>query len=850
MKRVWPVLSVLLLLAACTQTSKQESTAENSRERVNGAFEALSLFGAARTYPYERIPSQAWSNAWQTARSLPAHHGSRSDSWESLGPHNRAGRMLAIAFNPQNSESMLAGSASGGLWRTYTGGTGKNAWVRVPTGFPVLGVSSITFHPEDSMVIYIGTGEVYNHLAAGTGAAYRNTRGSYGIGALKSEDGGTTWTKILDMAYADESGVWDIQLCESEPTTLFAATTEGVYRTTDAGESWELVLDVVQVTDVLVHPDDPLRVIAGCGNFGSPEHGIHVSEDGGETWNKITDGVPSLFYGKVQMNYHKANPEIVYASIGNGFGFEDGASWLCKSEDFGQTWSTVNTTDYSKWQGWFAHDVAVHPMNPNRLAVIGIDVWTSDNGGNTLSQKSVGGIGFDNPPIEGPDGWETFVHSDCHDVVWHPDLSNTFYVASDGGIHRSDDGGENYYSCNGRLQTTQFYNGISVSAEDNLFVLGGMQDNGTSRLNDEIDAETGQYLTWSLRFGGDGSWTAIHPSLDLIHYVSYQFLNVQFFAGVDYDPLYIPTIEPTGFIAPFVLSPLDGERMYGASAGVARSNNGGATWTMTNGGAPLDGHPVLSMDISPTNQDVVYAATAPDAGGSGGVYVTIDGGEDWDDVTSTLPARYPMDIHVDSKDPATAYITFSGFGTGHVFRTTNYGATWEDISAGLPDVPTNAVITDPDIPGTIYVGNDIGLFVSTDTGATWAAWSDGLPEAIMVFDLKIHASSRKLYLASHGNGAFWASLPEVEGSPAAIEEQDQELKVYPTLTTGPVWVDLSIDLAGSVLMVYHTSGTFVGQHRLNGHGLQAVDLSGLPAGTYLLRCTNNEQLYTAKVVRL
>ena len=834
-------------LSACSTPSSTEQQALHS-----GAFEALSLYGNARNYPLGKIPDGAYYAAWEAAKDLPQHHYTRSTSWSSIGPHNRAGRTLCLAFNPLNANTLYAGSASGGLWRSYTGGIGTEAWERIPTGFPVLAVSCIALPADDSLTIFIGTGEVYNHQAAGTGAAYRNTRGSYGIGILRSLDGGSSWEKSLDFSMSEEQGVWDVAIAQSNPEIIYAATTAGIYKSTNGGDSWSLSLEIDQVTDLVVHPENPDIAVAGCGNFGSPGHGIYNTSNGGSTWVKATTGVPDEFFGKVQLSNEPQFPNLVYASIGNGFGFDDGASWLCKSTDFGQNWTFVNTTDYSLWQGWFAHDVAINPTDSNRLAVIGIDVWTSSNGGASLSKKSEGGIGFVNPPIEGPDGYENFVHSDCHDVIWHPEESNTFYVASDGGIHRTDDGGNNYYSCNSRYQTTQFYNGFSVSAQDSLFVLGGMQDNGTSRLNAEVDPLTGEYLTWSLQFGGDGGWTAINQQADFISYVSYQFLNVQTWDGIEYSSLFIPVIQPVAFIAPYLLSPSQGNVMYAGSAGIAKSVDEGASWTMTNGGDALDGNPVLSMAISAYDNNVVYAATAPYGGNPSGVFVTQDGGTTWSDVTGILPDRFPMDICTDPTNDAVAYITYSGFGSGHVFRTGNYGATWEDISGSLPDIQTNAVTVDPSYPSHIYVGNDIGIFLSEDSGSTWVSYMDGLPEAVMVFDLQIQQQSRKLYAATHGNGAYWSDLEDVPVS-AAVSAIDNSWSIYPTLTTTGFFLETSGHMKGAQqLTVLDWNGNAVYQTALleQGGERQWINLPGISTGVYFVVLSDGMQRQTKKITVL
>ncbi len=782
MKKIITGLSLVLIVTCAYVLFTRNQASTKAPEKIPGALEALKFNGERQVYPFESLPSEAYSKAWETFQKENQNTQKNVNDplpYESLGPLNRGGRTLALVFNPENPNTMYAGSASGGLWKTHSGGQGINAWEQVNIGIPVLGVSSITFAPDDTLTMYVGTGEVYNVSAAGTGAAYRNTRGSWGMGILKTTDGGVTWSKSLDWTYNQEHGIWAIKIDPNNSNLIYAATTDGVYKSTNAGSTWAKKLNVVMVTDLVIKPSNPNEIVVTCGNFGSPGYGIYKSTDGGANWTKKINGVPTSYQGKGQLAIAPSDENIIYASIGNGFSFADGASWLCRSTDFGETWEIRNQTDYSKWQGWFAHDVAVSPTDPTKLVIIGIEVWVSENAGLTMNQETQGGIGYTNPPIEGPDGDENFVHSDAHDVVFHPTNSNIVYVASDGGIHRSDDGGFTWKSASGSYQTAQFYNGTSSSLVDESIYTGGLQDNGTIIWNGD--------QTWRRTFGGDGSWTATHPTNSDILFNSYQNLSIvkSSNAGQDFQFLDIESVKvsPTSFIAPYVISPSNSSVMYAGSSVIAKSTTNGINWSVINAGNQLDGNPILSMEVSATNENVLYAATAPYQGKESHVFVTTDGNI-FNNITQGLPNRYPMDMTVDPTDESTAYITYSGFGTGHVFKTTNYGDTWEDISEGLPDIPTNAVIVDPLYPDHVYIGNDFGVFLSVDGGKTWESFQEGMPNVTMVFDLKIAAESRKLRVATHGNGAYQRDL--VEGDVSSIQEAElgMTLRVYPNPSKG------------------------------------------------------------------
>lgn len=843
-------LVAVVTLFTCNLSDPPEKV--DKKEKISGAFEALNFLGNRQTYPLGKIPERGYSEAWEYSKSIPeATPVTREniDPWETMGPHNRGGRTLALAFNPQNPNTLYAGSASGGLWRSYSAGVGIDAWERVDIDFPVLGVSSITFVPGDSMTMYIGTGEVYNYFEAGTGAAYRDTRGSFGIGILKSVDGGITWEKSLDWSQDENHGVWAIRVAQDNPNLIYAATTDGVYKSTDAGENWTLKHPVKMANDLLVHPDNPNILVVGCGNLGSDGHGIYRSTDGGENWNKIFSNLPQAFDGKVQLGMAPSQPNTIYASIGNGFSSADGASWLCRSDDFGSNWTLKNTTDYSQWQGWFAHDVAVHPGNPDEITVIGIYVWNSMDGGTSLLPRTVGGIGFINPPIEGPDGEDNFVHTDAHDVIYHPENSNIIYIANDGGIHRSLDGGYTYASCNGRYQTAQFYNGFSTSQISDQFCMGGLQDNGTIRWNGDE--------TWSRISGGDGSWTAIHPSNDFEFYTSWQFLNILKTTddGVNMDEADAPKAWPYSFIAPFMVAPSNGDIVYAASSVMAKSEDGALSWTVMNNGNSIAGNetPVLSMAVSWQNPNVVYAATAPYNNNTSQVTRTLNGST-WTNITGNLPtSRYPMDMCVDPTDDGIVYVVYAGFGTGHVFKSTNHGATWTDITNGLPDVPTNAVEVDPLFPNTIYVGNDLGVFVSTDGGENWETYQDGLPNAVMVFDLKISPVNRKLRVATHGNGAYQRDLLDEAVTSAEEIIAGMEFSVFPNPVEEELNISLKLQESSEVLLeLYGGKGQLVRKifsgEKEQGTHLISVKRNHLPAGNYILNFKSAEKSLSKKVI--
>jgi len=846
--------------------------------RVPGVFHAMRFWSESRAYPGPDIPPAAYARGLEFSRTSIARPfeerfgrvdgssrtaaGLAGQGWTPIGPTNGGGRPLTIAFDPANPDIVYAGSATGGLWKSTSGGVGPAAWERVETGFPVMGVSSIAFAPGG--VMYLGTGEVYHHGRAGDLAADRATRGSYGIGILRSADGGATWSKSLDWTYEQQHGVWAVRVHPAHPNLVWAATTDGVYRSTNAGTTWLKVLPVLMAMDLVLHPGDPDLALAACGNLSSPGRGIYRTTDGGATWSAITGGgVPADFAGKIQFGVTPADPDLVYASVGNGFEVEgpDNATWLLRSADFGATWSLRGTTDYSRWQGWYAHDVAVHPLHPDTVVCVGIDVWRSTDGGASLAQQSDFRqfLGGDLPP-GGPEGTAAYSHADHHDVVYHPTNPDILYLANDGGVFRSLDGGQSFEGVNGGYQTGQFYNG-SVSDPGNPdLVMGGLQDFASA-----LYRGNGQWARWIL--GGDGGWCAVDPTKPDTLYATAQFLFVgkstnggATFANISPYP---NLGGPVAFIAPFIMSPTNPRVLYAGSSYLFKSFNGGGLWYIGKQGHPIDGNPILLLATARENDAVLYLATAPWVG-RGRVHRSLNGGSTYTDITGTLPDRYPGDLAVDPTDEATLYLTLSGFGTSHVFKSMDHGNTWSDLDGGrLPDVPTTAVVVDPLYPNHVYVGNDIGVYVTRDGGATWERLATGLPEAVLIGDLAISPTNRKLRALTHGLGAWEHDLLEPLVAvipPSATEGRHATLRPaapnpFRHLTTfqfdvaseGPVSLAV-FDVRGAQVRTLAAGSCPAGSHRVSWDGRDARGRM-VPEGAYFIRLTTGSSVVTRSVMR-
>lgn len=822
--RTIPLLFLALaLLAACRHTH----TSTSDTEKPSEAGAAFGWWAMARTFPDGRFYTEKYEQAMAQMHLEAQWRG--GPVWEPIGPNNIGGRTLCIALHPQDTNVMWAGSASGGIWRSQTAGRGAAAWQRVETGFPLLGVSALAIDPTNPNVLYAGTGEVYNLENSAPNVAIRTTRGTYGIGILKTEDGGATWKKSLDWAYGDLRGVQDIQINPLRPATVYAATTEGLLRSYDAGKTWKTVHNRSMAVDIALHPTDTSRIFVTHGSLDDQDvSGIFRSTDGGKTFQHLTNGLPTEYSGKTLLSICTSTPSIMYASVGNAFN----QVGLFSSDDGGDTWVIFNSQNVCSYQGWYSHDVSVHPNKPAEISWVGIDAWHSTNNGIKVTRRSFWNKRyFGLVPAGDPEGPSDYAHADIHQIHRSPKDPNKVYYATDGGIFVSYDGGLTFSGRNGGYQTQQFYANFGNSTSDPKWCIGGMQDNSTAIYSG--------LLSWTRVLGGDGQCAAIQPGNDAVMFGSSQYLNMYRSEDGGASFQYITPQEineqNTAFNGPFEIAPSEPLTMYAGAQSLFRSTDMGDTWENISGpDFVADDDVVLSIAIDPQNPNLTYFSTAPTATSEARLFKFEYGGAGLTPL-SGLPNRLCMDIAIHPKQPNTVFAALAGFNVAHVWRSDDGGATWQTSDAGLPDVPTNSLLLDPDQPSQMYVGNDLGVWHSTDGGQSWSLYSATAPQAMLAMHLSA-APGRKLRVATYGLGVWQTDMAPIVSAAeprAGIDFQNispnpahDVLNVAFVLTQKENVTLEVLDLSGRTLQTLLLGPLAEGRHE------HPVEVASLPAGTY------------------
>lgn len=813
---------------------------KNRFGKPSGAMQTLQFMSEVRAYPDKDIPADKFYKGYEYSKENLANvfDNNNAQQWTSIGPNNIGGRSISLAVHPVDTSIVYIGSASGGLWKSTSGGLGASAWTIVNTGFPSLAVSSIAIDSANHNVMFIGTGENYGYqYSINNGVNARLTRGMYGIGILKTTNAGATWTKSLDWTYNNQRGVWNVSINPKNSNIVYSATSEGVYKSYNAGATWANVLNYQMAMDLLINPIDTNILYASIGNLSNnmpnANVGIYKTTNGGLNWTKLSGGLPSFWSGKATLQMYRGNPNFIYANIANDITTYVG---YYKSTDAGVTWTLGSTSVPSSNQGWYNQGHFVKANDPNTILVGCLDVHKSTNGGASFTIKSSWSAWNTGatPPGQ-PEGPSNFVHADVHYYVDNPKEPNKIYIAADGGLYRSNDFGETFYSCNGGYVTSQFYATLGNSYTDSIYCLGGLQDNRAAFYQGTT--------AWYKTFGGDGFCSQVSSTNPQTVYTEYTYgaLARSNNGGVSFSYLTIPGSGSESnycFNAPFIVCPSNPNVVYIAGTNFYKSTNTGTSFgsSLYNFG----GGKALSMATSWLSTDTIYVGTTPTTSVAAGVFRSVNGGTTWTNITASLPNRYPTRIATNPYKASEVFITFGGFGTGHVYKSSDAGTTWINITNNLPDLPTQSVLCDPLYPNNLYVGNDIGVYASTNGGTTWGEYRNGMPYSI-VFDLSYLPVSRKMRALTHGSGIWEIKL---NSNPTSIQNEGGEIpkefalkQNYPNPFNPFTRIDFSVAKESNIkINVYDLSGkliqTITDKHHSVGNYYVNFDASALSSGVY------------------
>lgn len=834
-----PLLAIVFMAFSACNSDHQ------LKPRTSGAGQSLDNWVAQRMDFRGDLSMNNLSEAFNQRSAVDMRNASLPE-WRSLGPENIGGRTLCLAFHPQDSQVVYAGSASGGLWVTRSGGVGAKAWERVPLGHPVLGVSTMVIDPANPDRMWIGTGEMYSNGVVQPGAINRFTRGTYGIGILKTEDGGQTWQKSLDWSMGSMRGIQKIAINPLNSNVLYAATSEGFYRSNDGGEQWIQTLDVPMAVDIYVHPRDTQVVLITTGSFFTAQSGVYRSENGGLNFSRISNGIPIDYTGRTKISGDPMHPDTIYAYVadaGKGLG-------LFRTTNTGINWQEINATNVPQYQGWYSHALAVNPNNSEELYVGGIDLYRSPNSGGFMTQVSIWETGaLGKIKAGGAEGPSFYVHADMHEIHFNPHIPGEIWIATDGGIFVGMQNGEFFQGRNGGYQTQQFYASFSSSLSDPNFAIGGLQDNGTVVY--EGDTE------WVKVLGGDGMHAVIDPFDNHRILAAFQNLALQnsMEKAANFEASMIPINlnEKRAFNGAYTLDPTNSNRVLAAGQRIYESNQFAkeGSWTQLTPDPIDEDNLVHRLYISPYNGQRTYAITVSDPVTSNGVQtgkllISAQGGIPGSWVSANgLPPGYYTQLAFHPSSPDTLLMVSGSFGGSHLYRSTDGGYNWSAFDNGLPDLPTNTVVYDPLDPKYIYIGNDLGIYYSEDHGQSWLPWMGGLPEALLVIDLSVSPTDKTIRAATHGNGVFEADLISKSVSNQIYSKSNVKKWVnalYPIPARESVfvaWTD-EAPIHGTAKLINSLGEQLWQQNFTTADRKWRLDLEKFPSGTYWLLITGGQ----------
>ena len=690
-----------------------------------------------------------------------------------IGPGGMSGRVTSIDAVHSNPDIMYVGTASGGLWKSTSGGI---KWKPIFDKEVTASVGAVAIQQSNPSVIWVGTGE---------GNPRNSLNGGFGI--YKSLDAGKSWKS---MGLEKTRHIHRIVIDPTNPNTVYVAaigspwgehSERGVYKTTDGGTSWKKILFANNKTgaaDLVMDPTNPNKLIATLWehkrdpwffNSGGKGSGLHITHDGGNTWKKITEkeGFPKGDLGRIGVAIARNKPNIIYALV------EAKKNALYKSEDGGFKWKKINDKSDIGNRPFYYSEIYVDPQNENRVYSVFTYVNVSEDGGKSFKQLM--------PAY----GVSNGVHPDHHAWWIHPENGNFMIDGNDGGMNITKDGGKSWRFI-GNMPVAQFYH-INVDNEFPYNVYGGMQDNGSWRGPAYVWRAQGiRNSYWQEISFGDGF--DVIPDRDDSRY-GWSMSQQGYVSRYDWQTGNNYGVRPThpdadvllrfNWNAAINIDPFNNSTVYFGSQFVHKSNDKGDTWKVispdltTNdpeklkqrdsGGLTIDATgaenhcTILVIEPSTLEKDMLWVGTD-----DGRVHITQNGGGTWTEVGKNLrdlpKGSWIVQIKASNKNKGEALLVANDYRrfnyTPYAYRTKNYGKSWERI-VDANDVKsyTLSIVEDIEEPNLLFLGTDDGLYVSTNAGNKWTKWTEGFP-TVPVKDLVIQPREHDLVIGTFGRAAW------------------------------------------------------------------------------------------------
>jgi photosystem II stability/assembly factor-like uncharacterized protein len=695
-----------------------------------------------------------------------AHISPMTDTnrWVHLGPTSHpngqtysdarvevSGRITSIVIDPNDPNTIYIGAAQGGIWKTTD--TGKN-WIPTSDNALSLAIGALAIDHNNPLILYAGTGE-------------SNFSGDsqYGLGLIKTIDGGNTWeakgidkSSIID-APANMNGFLNsrfsrIVINPNNSTTIFVATiasdsnniASGIYRSTDGGEKWKRMntglpsISTMGSTDIVLNPNNP--DIAYAAFYGIGIYKTTNANANDPQWNKLTTGLPLGGFSRIVLGISKSSPNTIYALMANGNYIIDK---FFKSTDGGSNWNRINFPNGNiGGQGFYNINIAVNPKDENVVYLSGISVWQAvyNPANNNWKFTDIG----------------KRIHPDNHSFAFSPENHDIIYAGNDGGIYRSENAGKTWNDqINKGLCITQFeFMDVAATSTSGIKVLAGVQDNGTLIYDGSP--------TFYHSADGDGGYVCIDPNNSENMWHTYYQLSPEFSdQGGKFNSWQDISQSlwgnPSEFYPPLTLDRTNSSNTaIGGKILYIDHSKGTNNWPER-----IDLHLTAPNNVITTinyvKSDLIYVGTS-----DGHVYQLTKQNNNWRVKAihaNPFPTnRYLWDVYNLPDDEKKVVVPISGFGTGHVFRgdiEMDGSTTWTDISGieeeggRLPDNPANAIVVDGQDSNTIYLGMDVGIFRTSDGGKHWMRLGEGLPN-VQIYDMRLH--SGYMTVVTHGRGIW------------------------------------------------------------------------------------------------